>query len=379
MKILFARGAFLNPFECQNYAKIAKRHDFTAVSSLNPLSENLPFKLIKFLSPYDLVTSLGKINPFLGKGVNFVENRLLGDGQFLIGLEKYVTENGPFDIGWGAETYFGYTLQFARLKESGVIKKLITTCWEIIPFNNETVSKKRRIKDFVKRSVDLFICPTNLAKQALITEGVNPNKIVVIRMGVDQNKFYPAKKKLKIKTVLFVGRLDDQKGTKDLPEIFGKIYKDYAENKNLRFKVAGNGPLGDWLESQTKNLPVKIESLPYDKMPSVYQEASVLIVPSRATPTLKEQYGMVIVEAMSCGVPVVAYNSGAISEVVENSRTIIEEGDTQGMGGIVVELLENITKYNKISQNGLKKARRYFNSNNISPVVENLLRRIVRG
>ena len=109
MKILFARGAFLNPFECQNYKSIADENDFVAVSSLSPLSENLPFTYKKFASPYDLVMALSKINPFLGKGVNFVENRLLGDGQFLIGLEKYVAENGPFDIGWGGETYFFFT------------------------------------------------------------------------------------------------------------------------------------------------------------------------------------------------------------------------------------------------------------------------------
>ena len=88
---------------------------------------------------------------------------------------------------------------------------------------------------------------------------------------------------------------------------------------------------------------------------------------------------MVIVEAISCGVPVVAYNSGAISEVVGDFGVIIKEGDTQGMGMAVVELITNTTKYNKISQSGLKRARPYFNSSNISPIVENLLRGLVRG
>ncbi|OGK16348.1 hypothetical protein A2690_01175 [Candidatus Roizmanbacteria bacterium RIFCSPHIGHO2_01_FULL_39_12b] len=376
MKILFARGAFLNPFECQNYKSIADENDFVAVSSLSPLSENLPFTYKKFASPYDLVMALSKINPLLGKGANFVENRLLGDGQFLIGLEKYVAENGPFDIGWGAETYFGYTLQLARLKERGIIKKLVTTCWEIIPYNNETVLKKKRIKEFVKSNVDLFICPTDLAKKALVEEGVDSHKIEVIRMGVDLKKFHPADKKPEVKTVLFVGRFDEQKGTKDLPKIFEEIYKT---NKDLIFKVVGDGFLRNWLERKTKNLPVEIGPVPYDRMPSVYQESSVLIVPSRSTPTLKEQYGMVIVEAISCGVPVVAYNSGAISEVVGDFGVIIKEGDTQGMGMAVVEIITNTTKYNKISQNGSKRARPYFNSGNISPIVENLLRGLIRS
>lgn len=374
MKILLVRGSFLNNFEGQNYKYLAEKHDFTAISSLFPLQSKFPFPVKKFFSPFDVGTYLSIIHPFLAKVVNFLNNRLWGDGQFLVGFDKFVRDTGPYDLSIGAETYYGYDLQIARLKREGFIKKFASVCWEIIPHNNETVSKKKRIKDEVINSIDAFICPTNMAKNALIKEGIDSNKIKIIRVGVDQSKFKPRKGSDDNSiTVLFVGRLVEEKGVRNLPILFNKIVEKYKGNRPIIFRVVGDGSLKNWLIDETNNLDVVIESVAYDQMPEVYRHASVLVMPSMTTDTWAEQYGMVIVEAQSCGVPVVAYNSGAIKEVVGDGGIVVKESDTDKFADAIISILSDELTRIKISDKALNQSKKLYDANIISNNLENLL------
>ena len=177
IKVALVRGKYLNNFEGQNYIFNKKEIELTGISSLCPIHGNFPFPLIKLPSLADLGNS---------RLLKFVTNRTLGDGQILFGLEKLVDE---FDIFHTADPHYYYSYQLAKLKERGLIKKLIVTSWEIIPFNNETVKKKKEIKRFVLKQADYFICYTNKAKECLIKEGVDERKIEVVRLGVDLDKF----------------------------------------------------------------------------------------------------------------------------------------------------------------------------------------------
>jgi L-malate glycosyltransferase len=66
-------------------------------------------------------------------------------------------------------------------------------------------------------------------------------------------------------------------------------------------------------------------------MPSAYAQLDVLVLPSRTTPTWKEQFGRVIVEALWCNVPVVGSDSGEIPHVIEltGGGLIFREGDPE--------------------------------------------------
>ena len=54
-------------------------------------------------------------------------------------------------------------------------------------------------------------------------------------------------------------------------------------------------------------------------------------MPSRTLPHLKEQFGRAAVEAMAAGVPVVAYDSGALGEVIGDTGVLVPEGDRDGL------------------------------------------------
>jgi glycosyltransferase involved in cell wall biosynthesis len=139
----------------------------------------------------------------------------------------------------------------------------------------------------------------------LIKEGVPEEKIAVVKLGVDLKKFRPPDQKPKSATaqILFVGRAVDEKGINDLK----KAIKGLKANLKI----------------------VKFGTLDYSAMPKIYQKADLLIFPSKKTKTWEEQYGMVLVEAMASALPIVAYDSGAIKEVVGEAGILVPENNLQ--------------------------------------------------
>ncbi len=314
-KILIVRGKYINQYEMQNYEPMVDMgFDLYGVGSLKSIHDQFKFPLIKLFSPPDLPNFPYKM-PIL--------NRLcFGDAMYLFGLSKVVKNIQP-DVVHGRETYFHFTYQLAKLRAQNQIKKLIVTCSETRPFNHEGIWRRKTIKNFVKKHTDLFHTLTNKAKEALIIEGVSPDKITVIPYGVDQSLFKPQFpiKSLKNKIrLLFVGRLVPEKGIHDLIKIYHALKKSKI---NFSFTIIGQGPLSKLLQQNH----LSFDSAPYHQMPSIYQQTDILISLSKTTSYWEELYGMNLVEAQSCAVVPLAYNSGAIPEVIPHHDLLVPENN----------------------------------------------------
>lgn len=351
MKISFIRGAYLNNFEGQNYAL-----PITGYSSLFPLDTQVPFPVIKLLS----IADLQRI-PYLEKPIKYIANRTWGDSQILFGLESHITHS---DIVHVADPHYYYAFQAAQLKKKGKIRKLISTWWETIPFNNESTFAKKRLKKFVMSQADLFLCYTERARECLITEGVRVEKISVIPLGVDLKRFHPNENKAgERKTILFVGRLVEEKGILDLYEAFKKIIQD---KKPVSLKIVGSGPLESKLRAliQKDNLQeyVTIEQKSYQEMPEAFRQADMLCVPSKKTKTWEEQLGMVFIEAMASGIPIITYNTGAIKGIVGDAGIAVDEGDIQGLVTSIIRIIEVKELGYKIGTIGRERAERLYDA-----------------
>jgi glycosyltransferase involved in cell wall biosynthesis len=348
MKISFIRGAYLNNFEGQNYDLPMKGY-----SSLFPLDSHVPFEVTKLFSLADLQ----RIPPF-SKPIKYIANRTLGDAQILFGLERQIW---GADIVHVADPHYYYSYQAAKLREKGKIKKLVCTWWETIPFNNEGTTAKKNIKKYTMRQVDQYICYTKKAKECVLAEGVNESKIVVIPLGVDLQKFRPAVHSNKKCTILFVGRLEKEKGILDVYEAFKQLTKS---EKNSLLRIVGRGPLEGKLRKMTKNDGLEnyitIEQKAYSEMPMVYAQADTLCVPSKKTQTWEEQLGMVFIEAMASGLPIVSYSTGAIPEVVGEAGILLKDGDIEGLGQSFKRLTEDTQMRVKLGTMGRERAEKMF-------------------
>jgi glycosyltransferase involved in cell wall biosynthesis len=110
-------------------------------------------------------------------------------------------------------------------------------------------------------------------------------------------------------TIGYAGRLVEVKGLLDL------LASVRAMRAPVELLLIGNGELRRRLEGQELPGGSRVEvldSLNHETMPAGYARLDVLVLPSHTTPTWKEQFGRVIVEALWCGVPVVGSDSGEI-------------------------------------------------------------------
>jgi len=340
MKISIIRGAFLNPFELQNYEPIRDRFFLTAISSKNPISDKIKIPLIKLWSPTDLPNFPFKY-PIL--------NRIFTDAHRLYGLEKKLK---GVDIAHVAETYYGYTHQAIMAKRKGVVRKVVSTVWEIIPHNNESITGRREYKRVAYENIDKFIAVTEMAKSCLIKEGVKKEKIEVINIGIDIDRFVPDKSKTKKRdlNILCVARLVPEKGVTDLLKAFNEVRKKRA---NIHLTFVGDGPLKSDLTG-FKN--VHIKKVPYNKMPGEYQKADIFCLPSRKTRTWQEQYGMCLIEAMACGLPIVSTNTGAIEEVCGDTALYARPENWESLKTNLEKLIYNLELREQLSKRSRARA-----------------------
>lgn len=356
IKVALVRGKYLNNYEGQNFRLPKNRVALSAIASRFPLDTNVNFPLIE----------LPSLSDFDSKFTKIIANRTLGDSQILFGLEKYA---GKFDIFHSADPHYYYSYQLARLRQRRTINRLLLTSWETIPFNNETVKHKKLIKKFSMSNADLFLCYTQKAKDCLIKEGVKENKIKVIKLGVDLSRFCQSQSTTKDLTLLFVGRLVEEKGALDLYEAFKK-----TEGKRL--KIVGTGPLESKIERLIKkdrlSDSVTIENKTYPEMPKVYQSADIFVMPSRRTKTWEEQYGMVLIEAMASGLPIIAYNTGVIAENLGSAGILIKENDVGELSRQIRRLVQSKTLRLKLGTMGKKRAHDFFDSRKFATKIVNL-------
>lgn len=360
MKISIIRGAFLNPFELQNYSDIQKKHQITAISSKHPISENIDLPLIKLWSPTDLPNFPYKY-PIL--------NRIFVDAQKLGNLEKNIKGD---DVVHVAETYFGYTHQAIMSKRRGQVRHVVSTVWEIIPFNNEGIKGRKAYKKLAYESVDRFLAVTEKAKDCLIKEGVRPEKISVVNMGVDLQKFTTNKKinSSQDVNILCVARLVPEKGVLDLLEAFIKIKE---KNPKVKLTFIGDGPLKNELQGY-KN--VYIKSTPYYRIQKEYQKADIFCLPSRETNTWAEQYGMCLIEAMACGLPIVTTNSGAIPEVCGDAALISRHSDVNDLKTNLEKLIYNVDLRQSLSKKARTRALQRYDCHKIGQQIQTIYEEI---
>lgn len=360
MTIKIIRGAFLNPFELQNFCPLKDKFNIEVISSKKPLSDKISLPLKKLYSPTDLPDFPFKY-PIL--------NRIFGDAQQLYGLHKAIS---GADIIHVAETYFGYIRQAIRAKRRGLVKKVISTVWETIPFNNQSLSGRRKNKLYAKENIDHFIAVTQRAKNALLKEGVKTEKITVIPMGVDLDRFKPRphKKNKRDINILCVARLVPEKGVTDLVDAFRALKKT---TKNLNLTLVGSGPLKKEL-SGFKNIYVK--NVPYNKIHLEYANADIFCLPSRTTKTWEEQYGMCLIEAMASGVSIIATNTGAIPEVCGDVAILVKPQTPHALENALGKLIYNSDERQVMGKKGRLFAENKYNPQKIAKQIASVYQKV---
>jgi len=211
-------------------------------------------------------------------------------------------------------------------------------------------------------------------------DGVTLPPTSVIHNGVDLAQFYPAQRKPSgTVTVGFVSNLVDRKRPDWLVRAAGRLRR---EGLDIKVLLAGNDFTGGHKANELQALAER-EGLgqlysyvgPRSDVPDVLRSLDILVLPSQRD---KEAFPRIVVEAMACGVPVVATNVGGIPEVVEDGVTGVLEpvGSVEAMGRRAVELLRDTPRYQAMRDAAVAKARE-FSADRVVPMYEALYHEVL--
>ncbi len=190
-----------------------------------------------------------------------------------------------------------------------------------------------------------------------------PNPYKVIPAGINLARFKPEGPKENIFsdkeiTILFVGRLDKRKGIFYLLLAFSDVSKTHP----CRLIIAGDGPEKKAAEQWvSKNKAKNIHFLGYvenDRLPDIYRSADIFCSPA----TNGESFGVVLLEAMATGLPVVAFANKGYKEVMGDSNLgefLVPPRDLKSLTSKLKCLVEDENLRRKLKQKSLEKAQKY--------------------
>jgi glycosyltransferase involved in cell wall biosynthesis len=171
---------------------------------------------------------------------------------------------------------------------------------------------KRVVDEY--NQADLINVLSSYAKQTLVDGGIPAAKILVTPLGVDTDFFKPAPAAASSSRpfrVLCVGRVELIKGVQYLLEAFARLDLPDAE---LRLVGQVNDDARQLLQRYPRSVVVCGHLSP-DALPACYQEADLLVFPS-----ISDGFGLAILEAMACGLPVVATSHSGGPDVIREGK-----------------------------------------------------------
>lgn len=335
----------------------ASRHDYEGLSvvhrpSAASVKQNLPKHALQGLSSV-----------------------LFGSSTYMQGL---VGALEPFDIVHTVETFHGFSEQAIEAKKQHDCA-VVCTVWENIPYFCEGPHYSRtwrerikhpnatEIKSRVREDVDLFLPVTRQAAEALRIEGVENDRIKLVPVGVDTDRFYPgclAESEREANefglsggdtiNVVFVGRYTQAKGVYDLLSAWKRVVR--RTESPVHLTLIGGGEEQEQVakfadHADVPDLTIR-GSIPYDDVPLVFDAADLAVLPSVPVKHWQEQYGRVILEAQASGTAVAASETGGIPDAIGDVGELFQPGEPLAIAETLEELIKDDDRRAALGKSG---------------------------
>ncbi len=182
----------------------------------------------------------------------------------------------------------------------------------------------------------------------------HPKKFIEIPFAIDTKKFQPKKQKNKTKQILFLASLDKAHYFKGLDVLLEAVKK--IKTKNYFLNVVGDGDLRADYEALVKKLGILKQvkfwgKLSEEEKIKMYQRADIFVLPSI---NKNEAFGLVLLEAMACGVPVIASNLYGVRKVFQDGEQgyLFENKNSIDLAEKIDKILNNDILAQKMGEQG---------------------------
>lgn len=242
---------------------------------------------------------------------------------------------------------------------------------------NLSESTAYALRSFVARrfrlfhdNVSMLIVQTAFSKAKLVAAGFREDQIRVVPNPTSVQNVVPTASVGEY--VAFSGRLSLEKGI----DVF---LAAAAQLPEVPFKVAGDGPAFSEMRSRAPRNVEFVGKLGFDHLVAFYRKCRLLVVPS----VCFETFGMVAVDAMALGVPIIASRIGGLPHLVDEGSTglLFDPGNSMDLAQQVRRLWDNPQLCNRFGQAGRRKVMREYTEEiyfkNLIAVYETAMQRSV--
>jgi glycosyltransferase involved in cell wall biosynthesis len=222
----------------------------------------------------------------------------------------------------------------------------------------------RWLREFMQKCQHIII-PSESIKEILVRDYGLEERYTVIPTGTDLEPYRCAEwqalrkeKGWQDETVLIsVGRLAPEKNWDTLLRAFAKVT---SQHPSLRLVLIGDGPAKATLQSLASELGIAEHvtftgALPFEDVPCHLKAADVF-----AFASVTETQGLVTIEAMAAGLPIVAVDGSGTRDIVEHGKQgFLVENDADALAKGIKKLLADPQRMKRFSNNALKKAKTF--------------------
>ena len=220
-------------------------------------------------------------------------------------------------------------------------------------------------------------------------------RLRVVHLGTDPTSFRPGIDPRAVRDrfalpdagtrwLVTVARLQRHKG---MDTVIAALPAILARAPDVRYAVAGAGPDRERLEKLTHKLGLAdrvrfLGGVTDQDLPALYNLASVYVGASRRSERLGvEGFGISLVEASACGLPVVAGNSGGIPDAVQDGETgfLVPPEDPAALADAICRLLGDATLATRLGGNGRRAVETHFNWDRVVRDLREIESRVVGG
>jgi len=224
-------------------------------------------------------------------------------------------------------------------------------------------------------SCDRVTALSRALKERVVELGVDPDRVHIIPNGVDTTRFVPPDKGERENLILFVGSLIERKGVRYLLEAMPAIFGDFPD---YRLVVVGDGPQAGFLRALADQLRLGervtfVGFQPQEAIRSWMQRARLLVLPS-----LEEGMGVVLVEALACGTPIVASHVDGIRDVITPGvGVLVAPASSAALFAGMREILGDPVRWTAMSQSARARAVTHYGWDEIAGRFVDLYRSMI--
>ncbi len=357
-KVSIIRERSLNPWEMQNYLDLPGIELVPIAPEDNDVTlEDLPVMPVvvtkareRVLSLVDLATTLKYIVADRAQRRRFFPHTL---ARVLKGV----------DIVHTVDLKSKATYTAAMLKDRCGYR-LVVTVWENIPFLYRQKPRWTSMRRVALEHVDLIHAVTQDAADVLAVEGVTDAPVRVVPYGVDVRRFKPGEDTRRpFFTVLFIGRQVYEKGVFELLNALRLLNMHGV--KDVRLLMVGESTAEVRNTANELGISDLVEFtgfVSYADLQGMYSRADAFVLPSIPLRGWKEQYGMVLLEAMASGLPVIASRSGSIPEVVGDVAVLVGPGEYKDIAHAIRSLKDDGSLRERLRRMSRERAEMRFDA-----------------